>query len=177
MGTQPDEDRIAYLAGRDTLIASHVKELLAQVRAEERALCLADVRAVHADCGVPQFKDRGGKRPKASFYLDSRKLAMQFVAWECEQRILARSGKAKRRVVAAAIRKDGKVWSLPPPARHDTVMVMMFDDHGVKAKDADQGFLLDDGTFADRDEAGRVAIEAGQIERLSRLTLFSEDLW
>ncbi len=172
-----DADRIANLGvGRDTPFARDILALLAEVRAEEQAIAAAACRSVHAACGVPEYKDRG-KRPKSAFYLDSRKLAMQFVAWECEQRILARGGKVKRRVVAAALRKDGVIYSLPPPARHDTVILMMFDAHGVKAMDADQGFVLDDGTFLDRAEAEKVAIEAGQIKRKATGGLFSEDLW
>lgn len=86
------------------------------------------------------------------------------------------------RVVAAAIRDDeGKVWSLPAPARHYQVIRFMRESGyvgGVNGPDQ-QGFLLSDGRFARRKAAGPVARKAGQLKdgKLIGSVLTSEDLW
>jgi len=87
-------------------------------------------------------------------------------------------------VVAAAIRLNDVVYSLPPPARHHDVGIDMVLNRGVPAPypsgDA-QGFLLSDGRFARRKAAMWVAIQAGQVDPDKLQTpahgLFSEDLW
>ena len=44
--------------------------------------------------------------------------------------------------------------------------------------DEEQGFILQDETFVDREEAGRIALKAGQISKLNwGVQLYSEDLW
>ena len=84
------------------------------------------------------------------------------------------------KVVRAAIRDNtGTVHSLPPPARHCDVLHSMFEK-GIRGSFLDgQGFELEDGTFVNRVEAGKAAIEAGQIKELAYTNdeLFSEDLW
>ena len=85
-------------------------------------------------------------------------------------------------VEAAAIQKDGIVYSVPRPGRHHDAIRMMVLAGVVPSRDegAVQGFLLSDGTFATRWKAAQVAYRAGQI--LSKPdqmpeTLLSEDLW
>lgn len=86
------------------------------------------------------------------------------------------------RVEAAAIvDASGKVWSLPPPARHHDVGRMMIES-GYPAPfpcgDA-QGFLMSDGTFASRLMALYAAAFHGQILAGCghHRELFSEDVW
>lgn len=86
------------------------------------------------------------------------------------------------RVVAVALRLPSwLVVSMPPPARHHMI-VHALRAHGV-APEGEQGFLLSDGTFADRHHAADVARAAGQLlERAPtaggwHAGLFSEDCW
>lgn len=80
-------------------------------------------------------------------------------------------------VVAVAIKVGDDVVSLPPPARH----VHVLSDlrlRGIDGDEGEQGFLLADGTFASRWNAGRHAKGSGQIEKLKYGNeLYSEDLW
>lgn len=68
------------------------------------------------------------------------------------------------------------VISAPPPARHHNLFALV---KGLPPNES--GFLLSDGSFADREEALRVALAAGQplINHPGRhpTRLFSEDLW
>lgn len=84
-------------------------------------------------------------------------------------------------VVAAAVRDaSGKVWTLPPPARHCNVIWLM-RDQGIQDghENETQGFLLSDGRFCRRKPAKVIARRAGQLlERASKSSdLFSEDVW
>lgn len=86
------------------------------------------------------------------------------------------------RVVAAAVRYRGEVYSLPPPARHHDVIALICARHGLdgyQPSQDDRGFLLSDGRYARRRAAAVVAVRAGQCERVAhpRHGLFSEDLW
>jgi hypothetical protein len=84
------------------------------------------------------------------------------------------------RVVAAAIRDvDGEVFSVPPPGRHHNIIQLMCDKGRECSSLECQGFLLSDGSFAQRKPAKVVAINAGQLlPRASTLgELFSEDVW
>lgn len=69
------------------------------------------------------------------------------------------------------------VVSAPPPARHHNLFAIT--DRMFPTGD-DSGFLLSDGTFADRRRSAEVAIAAGQVSPEAMTvpgTLFSEDLW
>jgi hypothetical protein len=89
------------------------------------------------------------------------------------------------RVVRAAIVSGGVLYSLPPPARHFHVMTHMQHAHGFKyMRGEDQGFVLSDGTFADRKRAHRIAKARGQLIEFQGWVrdtdgrdLFSEDLF
>lgn len=85
-------------------------------------------------------------------------------------------------VVAAAIRgKDGKIYSLPAPARHPDIGRHMIElGHpkpfpGGKA----QGFIMSDGSFASREIAKECAKHHGQLlpRASNSRELFSEDVW
>ena len=88
-----------------------------------------------------------------------------------------------RKAVAAAVRtEDGLIHFMPPPHRHHHTVHAMHraDDSGMRLIVArgEQGFVMSDGTFAGREEAGKAAIEAGQIKALRwPPKLYSEDLW
>ncbi len=83
------------------------------------------------------------------------------------------------RVTHVAILLDGQAYSLPAPNRHHDVIHLMVHEHNLPTPViGEQGFLLEDGTFAGRVLAARNAIGSGQIERLEQPPrLFSEDLW
>ena len=77
------------------------------------------------------------------------------------------------------------IISAPPPARHHNLCGL---EYHLKEKDMivdeqttrNSGFLLSDGTYADRRRAAEVAIAAGQTTAAAMTvkgTLFSEDLW
>jgi len=85
------------------------------------------------------------------------------------------------RVVAAAIRIGTMVYSLPSPARHHDVISDMRLNRGVRGEQDEtweQGFLLDDGRFANRRQAASIALRVEQIAALKwPPNLYSEDLW
>lgn len=89
------------------------------------------------------------------------------------------SGKLK--VAAAAVLHDGKVYTLPPPARHHTILHMMYEQGIRQDATTEQGFVLSDGDFCTRKAAYIVAEMAGQILRHTsngdQTVLYSEDLW
>jgi hypothetical protein len=63
------------------------------------------------------------------------------------------------------------IVSAPPPARHHNLFALA-------GRPDESGFLLSDGTFADRKRAGEIAIAAGQTPGLNwGPDLYSEDLW
>jgi hypothetical protein len=86
------------------------------------------------------------------------------------------------KVVAAAIKDEhGEVWHLPPPARHHDVLTHMVRSGAKDPVPDAQGFLMSDGTFADRRRAKVCAEFNRQIEWVPNgprlMQLFSEDLW
>lgn len=72
------------------------------------------------------------------------------------------------------------VFSVPAPGRHCHIMWLT---DKVDRADAEQGFLLSDGSFADRDRAAKVAIAAKQLLPRAPTAghwlggLYSEDVW
>lgn len=86
-------------------------------------------------------------------------------------------------VCVAFLLRSGVVLSAPRPARHHHLIyhtaVISRWVWRLCQRGHVQGFLLSDGSFADRDRAGVVAFEAGQIteHRLGSPHLFSEDVW
>ncbi len=83
------------------------------------------------------------------------------------------------RIVAAALRYKDQVYSLPPPARHHTVIQMMAELGMGPETMGDQGFVTDSGRFVSRSEAAIIATQADQLILKSFPTdlLFSEDVW
>lgn len=96
------------------------------------------------------------------------------------------------RVVAAAHRFDltpegtgderavPVIVHAPPPARHHNLFAIKPD--GPYPTGDDSGFLLSDGSFATREVAAKVALDAGQLTArqfavLRGGRLYSEDLW
>ena len=86
----------------------------------------------------------------------------------------------KLRVVAAACAVDRLVFSKPAPARHPHVLHAMHAiGIDVRRPKCVQGFLLSDGTFADRKSAKKIAVRAGQLLARAKdhAELYSEDVW
>lgn len=84
------------------------------------------------------------------------------------------------RIASAAIMRRGRVYTLPPPARHRDVIELMFGENGIPVGgESDQGFVTDTGRFVGRRQAWIIAEAAGQIvERFEpEGILFSESLW
>lgn len=95
------------------------------------------------------------------------------------------------RIIAAAVQCEGFVYSLPPPARHGTILQHWPDRLSPDARRRSplgatpivvargvQGFITDADRFVDRIEAAAIAIAAGQVSALrSPPNLYSEDLW
>lgn len=80
---------------------------------------------------------------------------------------------AKERIIAAAI-YHGYIHTMPPPARHHTILWAMRDDPGPY----NQGFLTSTGRYISRAEAVDVAYRSGQCKTPKVPNkLFSEDLW
>lgn len=81
-------------------------------------------------------------------------------------------------IVGVAIRKDGEIYQLPKPCRHGDVIFWMVG-RGLSSIGGEQGFIISDGLFANRQEAAVLALGSGQIKefKYNANTLFSEDLW
>jgi hypothetical protein len=79
------------------------------------------------------------------------------------------------RIVAAATVHEGIVYT---GRRHCQIIQDICAKTGVKRVVGRQGFTTDTGRFVDREEAGRIAIAAGQIDKLQyhREQLFSEEI-
>jgi hypothetical protein len=83
-------------------------------------------------------------------------------------------GRGEEQVATAAILRDGKVFTLPRPARHGDVLHSMDKPVGEHV----QGFVTDSGRFVTREEAFLLAVGAGQpFKDNCAKRLFSEDLW
>ena len=83
------------------------------------------------------------------------------------------------KIVAAAVKFRGVMFVLPAPKRHHHIIGAIAELIGKRPVVGEiQGFLTDEGAFVDRVEAGRIAIEAGQLKELPvPPDLYSEDLW
>lgn len=83
--------------------------------------------------------------------------------------------------IAAAAIQFGATISLPPPARHHTIIQAMDLEMGIDgtlAAPSTQGFITDTGRFVNRVEAYYIAFKAEQIISDTKgPRLFSEDLW
>lgn len=89
-------------------------------------------------------------------------------------------GQEAETIIRAAIRCDGRVYHMLPPARHHNVL----HRYQLGQKVHDQGFLTSAGRYVDREEALKIATAAGQLNGLRDQPgsyrgkeLFSEDLW
>lgn len=90
-------------------------------------------------------------------------------------------------VVAAAIQCGELILSIPAPARHNHVLVAAEDSgasYSAESGPQTQGFLLSDGTFANRATAYKIARASGQpwlrregAQYYQGPDLFSEDVW
>lgn len=85
------------------------------------------------------------------------------------------------KIERACIRVGDTLVHLPAPARHNDVL-----RHGIKAglilddvKERDRGFMDSEGNFLSRQEALRVAFDAGQTVKLPKgsAVLTTEDVW
>jgi len=78
----------------------------------------------------------------------------------------------------SAILFEGTVYT---GRRHHDVIRKIIQETGVKKVGGQhpQGFVTDTGEFVDREQAAKIALECGQIEKLkySSTLLFSEDLY
>jgi len=100
-----------------------------------------------------------------------------WVEWVNPQMILDKRTSA---IKGAAIKFDGKVYWVPATGRHNHVFhkIMRENPELKNCHGNEQGFVTQDDVFVDRIEGARIAIESGQIEKLSWPPhLYSEDLW
>lgn len=82
-------------------------------------------------------------------------------------------------VERAAVLFDDVIYSVPRPQRHDAALMMLvekFGRDGAWRESCVSGFVLSDGSFADRWRALIVARRAGQTDSGAEI-LISEDLW
>ena len=88
----------------------------------------------------------------------------------------------KLAIAAAVMTDDGVIHFMPPPNRHHHTVHALHrgssGGEGLVVARGEQGFVMSDGTFASRHQAGIFAREAGQIAELKwPPLLYSEDLW
>ncbi|MTH61086.1 hypothetical protein [Paracoccus litorisediminis] len=101
-----------------------------------------------------------------------------------KQEVTAARANPPERIEAAAI-FHGATISLPPPARHHTILNFMATVMGLDATEVhpvNQGFLTNKGRFVNRTEGYYIAYRAGQFLKPDEMarkepTLYSEDVW
>jgi hypothetical protein len=85
------------------------------------------------------------------------------------------------KITCAAIKlDDGRVFSLPPPNRHnDIIHAIRLTGYSGPVSGPHQGFLNSEESFVSRLEAADIAISAGQCETVMcpNTGLLSQDLW
>ncbi|TPJ76842.1 hypothetical protein FJ422_29470 [Mesorhizobium sp. B2-6-3] len=82
------------------------------------------------------------------------------------------------RIISVAISAFGIVASLPAPARHGDVLRKLYDFNQTVIGGDAQGFLTNTGRYVNRRDAAVIALEAGQVDKLTAAPdLYSEDLW
>jgi len=95
----------------------------------------------------------------------------------------ASGGYAPVPIAAAVKTADGVIHFMPPPHRHHhTVHALHYaanpSGEGLIIARGEQGFVMSDGTFANREDAAKAALATGRIKALSHPPkLYSEDLW
>jgi hypothetical protein len=97
-------------------------------------------------------------------------------------KLLVRRMTIPKKIVAAAIKLDGTIYALAPPARHDDILqdIRTRIENPDAVFRAEQGFIDDQGRFWLRRLALRIARDAGQLIREPLAPshgLFSEDVW
>lgn len=131
---------------------------------------------VRKELGEPEI---GRKRPPMQIQrFDDllRDLTLDSESAERVRHLFARTTPAAPpRVVAPACLLEGVVYALAPPASHAEVLQHMA---AKRLYGGEAGFLLDNGQFASRRDAARVAARSGQVKVASRIdSLQSGDLW
>jgi len=76
----------------------------------------------------------------------------------------------------SAIVQNGVVYT---GRRHHDVIRKIVETTGIRPVTGEQGFVTDDGRFVSREEAAKIALSCGQIQKLTfhSRELFSEDLY
>lgn len=83
------------------------------------------------------------------------------------------------KITHVAIIYDNITYGLPAPNRHHDVIRQIGGIYGPH----EEGFILEDGSFVNREQAYQIAKESGQLKRIISPTnyngpeLYSEDLW
>lgn len=82
-------------------------------------------------------------------------------------------------ITGVAIKQGNDIYSLPKPARHDDVIKMMVENNVIISAQYVEGFRLSTGEFKDRYDAGKIALETGQIRTTedNNGKLTSVELW
>lgn len=82
-------------------------------------------------------------------------------------------------VLNAAILYNEVIFTLPRPNRHHHIVHAMHAMGLPKSANREQGFILSNGTWADRSLAWEIAKNANQFKGKPHheYHLFSEDLW
>lgn len=85
----------------------------------------------------------------------------------------------KGAIKGAAARYEGKTYWVEAPFRHNHVINKICEELDITScHTREEGFVLQDGTFVNREEAAKIAVTSGQIEKTQwGIELYSEDLW
>ncbi len=81
-------------------------------------------------------------------------------------------------IYAAAIRHKGRVCYMMPPKNWKDILDLLELREGERPRWYLAGFVTNDGRYVDREEAAKIAIEAGQVEDVELDdVLLASDLW
>ena len=83
------------------------------------------------------------------------------------------------KIIGVALKQGDEVRSLPRPARHSDVIQHMIDSGVIyDPRCSIQGFILEDETFLNREEALKHVLVTKQVRSFMSITkLYSQDLW
>ena len=94
---------------------------------------------------------------------------------------IRRVTKMNARITDVSIKTpDGVIWSLPEPNRHGDVIELIFNTvNNGKMVIGEQGFLINNQYFVNRQEALTIAIFNEQLiaKHPQPYELYSEDIW
>ena len=160
---------------------------------DEDGLLRSEDEVFECTCGYKEWL----KNPPRAVHTDNCKACerkkIRLEAIEHTKAAIEQAKEAKRRIihladslntphqaqiVGVAVQYQDLIFFLPKPNRHPHILHKMHEMGLPASAQREQGFILDDGSYLDRETSGKLALQNGQITNMiSPPWLTSEDLW